>query len=240
MPYSKSCEQCGKTFDKPYTCSIANWEKRRFCTMACKSESQLGKPTWSKGKKFPSATPKQMIPCRICGNPTRYNGTKRHPYYNGLPCDNPDCIRQSQELRCSRMSARMVDDYATGKRKKIHHAWDNVQRISPEEIALTPFMQELGFIPQVKLLTNVHTNTLPRQFTLDFAELDQKLYVEIDGSVHRLRKERDARRDAMLAERGWRGFRIPSRRVRESFADVQSDIVSWLTFMSLEHIDNLT
>jgi hypothetical protein len=47
----KQCAVCSKTFTKPYTCSLKEWQTRRkFCSQACKKLSQVGKPTWSKGK----------------------------------------------------------------------------------------------------------------------------------------------------------------------------------------------
>lgn len=241
MQPTKPCEQCGKIFEKPYTCSRADWKRRRFCSMDCKKLSQVGQPSKTKGRKIPSTKPIQMLPCRICGKPTKYHGSPKSWQAGKVHCGDPICAEQSKQQKNEAIRARHTSDYATGKRKKVRHTWNTVQRISPEEIALTPFMQEHGFEPQFKLLTGVHTNTLPRQFVLDFALPSIKLYVEIDGSVHRLRKERDARRDAMLAQRGWRGLRITARRVRESPDDVKSDIALCLEIHELEaRIDNLT
>jgi very-short-patch-repair endonuclease len=90
-------------------------------------------------------------------------------------------------------------------------------------------MTELGFSPQYKVLTGVHTNKLPRMFRLDFAIPERKLYVEIDGSTHRLRKERDARRDAMLSDLGWLGLRIPSSQVENDIEVVKVRISLWLS-----------
>lgn len=49
-------------------------------------------------------------------------------------------------------------------------------------------------------------------FFIDIAWPDIKLAVELDGyEFHKDKKDRDARRDAFLSERGWRVYRIPSK-----------------------------
>lgn len=241
MSLTKPCEVCGAVFEKPASIGLSAWARRRFCSMGCKVDSQRGKAPWNKGQKRPSTKPKQMLPCRICGQPTTYHGTRRCHLYGMVHCGNPACAEESKRIKNDRISARHTNDYATGKREKVRHTWKGVQRVSPEEIALTPWLTDLGWEPQYHVNTGVHTNTLPRQFILDFALPDQKLYVEIDGSIHRLRKERDARRDAMLFERGWRGLRISARRVRESPDDVTFDIALWTDIHTrAAATDNLT
>lgn len=222
---SKSCEQCGAVFEKPRTCGRPEWEKRRFCSAACKANSQRGIPTWNKGLTSPSNA--QMVPCRICGQPTRYAGATKSPLLGKVHCGAPACAEQSKRIKNEAIRERAERDYASGQRKKIRHAWKHVQRVSPEELALTPWMESNGWVPQLHFNTGVHTNTLPRQFILDFALPAHKLYVEIDGSVHRLRKERDARRDKMMAEHGWEGLRIPVAAVRDDIESAKTAIEHW-------------
>jgi len=45
-------------------------------------------------------------------------------------------------------------------------------------------------------------------YTLDFAHIEAKINIEIDGSSHRHDIERDARRDVFLRANGWRVIRI--------------------------------
>lgn len=116
--------------------------------------------------------------------------------------------------------------YSSGARKAARNTWTKVEKISLEEKTLAPLLS--GWVPQYRVLTGVHTYRLPRLFLLDFAMPDRKVYVEIDGKVHRLRAERDARRDMMLAERGWVGLRIPAADVREDPHAVISRITKWL------------
>jgi hypothetical protein len=34
----KKCETCRVVFNKPYHCSLKNWEKTRFCSRRCKQD----------------------------------------------------------------------------------------------------------------------------------------------------------------------------------------------------------
>lgn len=47
-----------------------------------------------------------------------------------------------------------------------------------------------------------------RQFNLDFAHVEGKVNIELDGSSHKTTVEADAARDAILREMGWRVIRI--------------------------------
>ncbi len=227
MRETKTCPICGTVFERPRTCGLPEWEHRRFCSQGCKAASQKGKPTWNKGMSFPDQ-PKHFIPCRICGRPTRYVGTERARLYTLMHCDDPSCVEQSRQLKNERISTKARQMYADGSRRKID-GWRNVSQVSSEETALTPWFESLGWEVQYRFNTEVHTNKLPRQFQIDFALPASHLYVEIDGKSHRLRKERDARRDAMMAERGWQGLRFPARLVREDLDAAKSAIMNWIT-----------
>ena len=225
-PLTKICPTCGKEFLKPYNCGKPEWAKRQFCSQPCKSTSQLGKPSGMSGKRFPSKA--QKVPCRICKKPTRHNGTANSPLIGMIACKDPTCREVSKLLKNQRISRKATEMYANGDRSKIRHAWANVPRISPEEILLTPWLVSQGWISQHKVLTHVHTNTLPRMFRLDFALPEHKLYIEIDGNVHRLRKSVDARRDVILDTLGWKGLRIPAKTVRDDIQAIHEQILEWI------------
>lgn len=142
-----------------------------------------------------------------------------------IPCDDPICREKSRQLRNQHISEVAKQMYKSGERIASKEGWQNAPRISPEELALLPWMNTHGWVPQYKVLTGA-TNTLPSTFWLDFALPDRKLYVEIDGTVHRLpeRQAKDARRDAMLADLGWQGLRIAARAVREDIKAVKQQI----------------
>lgn len=50
-------------------------------------------------------------------------------------------------------------------------------------------------------------------YLIDFAFVDQKLGIELDGRIHETTVERDEKRDAILTKAGWKIVRIPSRMV---------------------------
>ena len=219
MKLTKSCLQCDSEFLKPPTRSKRNWEKSKFCSRKCKQTAQVGQPSPLKGTKTGKFYVKHFLPCRICGEPTKYSGTTRNKLYGMVHCGNPECADKSRQLKNERISEKAVDMYASGERVAVKDGWRNVKRISPEEELIFPWITAIGFVPQYKFLTGVHTNKLPRMFRLDFALPEHKLYIEIDGTVHRLKKKADTRRDSMMLERGWNGIRIPS-------SDVNNDIES--------------
>lgn len=218
----KPCETCGNTIVKPRTCGLPEWTGRRFCSPKCKAESQKGKATWNAGRRAESRAKK--LPCRICGNPTRYNGTKGRLALI-VRCDAPECIKQSRAIKNANLSANLKG------RRCGQGTWKSVALISPEELLLTKWFAEIGFTPQVKVRTNIIVNKHGAlTYRLDFASQPKKLYVEIDGSVHDRadRKSRDTRRDAILASLGWTGLRIPAEQVTRNPEQTKTEILHWL------------
>lgn len=227
MLLTKTCVQCGTEFPKPYTESRNRWDARKFCGSQCKADSQKGKPPWNLGLHSPSKA--QKLPCRICGEPTKYNGTKNTPNYGLVHCDKPECIEASRVLKNMRISTKHTAMIADGTKRVTQRGWNNVAKVSPEEITIAPWLESFGWIPQYKLLTGVHSFRLPRMFRLDFALPDHKLYIEIDGSVHKHKDRilRDERRNQMMDERGWIGLRVPSAQIRDDIEAVKRNIATW-------------
>jgi very-short-patch-repair endonuclease len=230
---TKSCENCGNQFSKPRTCGLPEWSGRRFCSQECKSLSQKGKTTWNKGLRSESNAKK--IPCRICGEPTSSHGTEKNHLYGMVHCGQPECAAESRKIKNENISKKALEMYASGERIALRTAWSNVQRVSQEEKLISPWLESLGWIPQYKFLTNVHTNKLPRMFRLDFALPYHKLHIEIDGSVHRLRKGSDARRDQMMADRGWSVLRIDANLVRTDIEAAKTLITNWASSLPVNH-----
>ncbi len=65
-------------------------------------------------------------------------------------------------------------------------------------------------------------------FVADFACAEARLIIEIDGIAHDMgdRPERDIRRDAMLAAKGWRVERVPAAQVLKDVKVVAEAIVA--------------
>lgn len=229
MVETKPCEICGTVIEKPFTCSRREWAKRRYCSRVCLGASKRGKPSWIAGREMPKTAPRH--PCRICGQPTKYLASNEK-LAGMVHCGRDECRAASQELKNQRIAERHRTDYATGKRARLRDNWSRVPLVSAEELLLSDWFTSLGWVAQHRVNTGVHTNKLPTQFRLDFALPDRLLYVEIDGSVHRLRKERDARRDAMLRERGWIGLRLPATLVRDDPEAAKRTVLDWIAQQS--------
>jgi very-short-patch-repair endonuclease len=228
MTEAKTCEICGNSFTKPSRVSYSLWEKRRYCSQICSRAAQLGQTTWTKDLK--DQIPPRGVPCRICGEPTRYYAKR---FIGMVHCAKPECVEASRAIKNQRLAENARIAFDAGTRQAAGQGWKPVPLVSKDETALTPWFESIGWVAQFKVNTGVHSFRLPRQFKLDFALPEKMLFVEIDGSSHRTpdRKERDARRDAMLAELGWRGLRIPASSVRD-LQSAQVTISTWLDCLS--------
>ena len=210
---SKLCAKCGVTFFKLPRHSAKTWETEvKYCQRACKTAAQTGAPSKKRGRKYPGNPAR--IPCRICGQPTPYFGTEKNKLWERVHCGAEACRQASLAIRNKRVSASKLASYRTGKTKRCRTTWNAVARVSPDEVRLREHLYPLGWVQQFKFVTGVTASSgMPRCFWLDFALVDKKLCIEIDGSSHRLWPERYQRRDAMLAERGWKTLRLASDEV---------------------------
>lgn len=69
-------------------------------------------------------------------------------------------------------------------------------------------------------------------YFIDFAFVNAKVAIEIDGSQHWLNNDRisrDAKKDKILVENGWRVMRIPEFQLREHYIDTINDILLFLS-----------
>ena len=215
------CEHCDKLFAKPYTISRKEWSTTRFCSSECKNLHQIGRPNGKLGWRKPISEA-QFIPCRICGEPTKYAGSPNHPYYNLLRCNKPTCIKESKQRKNESIKTTALRMYADGTRRRLTSNWDGIIRVSAEELLLKEKLEKDGWQSQYKFLTGLEGLNVPRTFWLDFAKPEKRLCLEIDGSVHRLNHVilKDRRRDGILRDQGWQVLRITSKIVRndpESF-----------------------
>jgi hypothetical protein len=91
MEYKKDCLSCGKTFNKPYSCSKKNFEVRtKYCSMACKNVKGERNGCW-KGDNIQKDSihcwvarewgiPKK---CELCGteNSPKFEWSKKNHTY---------------------------------------------------------------------------------------------------------------------------------------------------------------
>lgn len=220
----KRCIQCNATFTKPNTCGLPEWARRKFCSVRCKSLSQRNRKPWNFGLHRESRA--QRMPCRICGNPTKYHGTHRNHLSTMVHCDLPACVEESRTLKNSRIR------HALKGRRLSNGSWNLIPTISSEEVAIQPYFVALGFVPQFPINTGVKSGhgRGHYRYCLDFAHPQRKLYIEIDGSSHRHmdRQIRDQRKDTILSSLGWRGVRISSKEIHEHIDYVCQRVQSWV------------
>jgi very-short-patch-repair endonuclease len=97
-------------------------------------------------------------------------------------------------------------------------AWRQKNMSYPEEMFLK-FLTERGYAD--KFLIQREFSVFP--YFIDFAFVDLKIAIEIDGSQHLLqeRKAKDELKDALLIENGWRVIRIAESSVKEDWDSIQ-------------------
>ena len=101
---------CGREFEKPYKCSLKNWnERKKFCSIVCRVQYMK---TYMLGNKNPIGTKhtyewKQHMSKRMSGeshpqwkgNDVKYNAFHRwlnKTYGKPTYCQNPDCVYPRQ------------------------------------------------------------------------------------------------------------------------------------------------
>lgn len=106
--------------------------------------------------------------------------------------------------------------YADGSRKA-------ARGVSPREQILAPHLLPHGFGTRLRWFEGAMC------FELDFAHIDRKLNVEIDGPEHRWPKRvaKDNARDEALAVRGWKILRVANADVDESPERVAERVLVW-------------
>ena len=97
-------------------------------------------------------------------------------------------------------------------------AWRQKNMSYPEEMFLK-FLNERGYAD--KFLIQREYSIFP--YFIDFAFVDLKIAIEIDGSQHLLseRKAKDELKDALLIENGWRVIRIAESSVKKDWDSIQ-------------------
>lgn len=203
-PETKHCETCGTEFPRPPRYPAKLWTSRRFCSQKC----------WAAAKSAAAKAQQRTVTCTICGRTVR----SRHPTQK--TCGDDACKRAHRRLHAGpALSARLKADYASGARQPS-------DGVSVREKALWPLLAPQGWLWRLRWAEEGGT------FELDFADMERKLNVEIDGPEHRWHRggrgpERDQVRDAELVRRGWRVLRIANEDVDESAELVAERIAVW-------------
>lgn len=91
-----------------------------------------------------------------------------------------------------------------------------VQRTSSLEVRLQQQITDANLpVPRLE-----HYPILDRDFRLDFAWVDRKLYVEVQGMAHRIKGKfrADIEKRALLTLAGWRGLEVGGAEIRSGKA----------------------
>lgn len=107
-------------------------------------------------------------------------------------------------------------------------AWRKRNLPSYPEKCFIKFLQDNGY----DKLYHVEREYSVFPFYIDFAFVDIKLAVEIDGSQHILeydRIKRDKEKDNTLIEQGWKVLRISENAVKNDWADIKKNLDLFLT-----------
>lgn len=209
----KTCIQCGAIIERPDPFKSSAWAKRKFCNLQCKGAHMRGKPSKKKGMKFPQGHfGGKFCDCRICGAPTKYRYAEK--LVGKVHCGSEACAAESARIKRDRLHATIDAKREAGDYDHLTGGWENVPACPDGERGLIPFMTELGFVHQYLVVTG----TQSKHYRLDFAHLEKKIDVEIDGSSHRRhdRKERDAIRDEYFQSRGWTVMRFSEKEAKEN------------------------
>lgn len=229
---TKICAKCGKSFTKRPTCSAKDWKTQRYCSCRCHYDAAIGVPSPKRGKTFPEickrhAENRKYVRCRICKRKTKYTVLhSKNPNANLKHCGRPKCAQRVREIKNERIRKTHLRMYRTGERLPCRTTWSKypgMRNESPEEATMHDWFVGQGWKSQLLVKTGlVCKHGEPGWYILDFANPNHLLYVEIDGTSHRFKKESDAKRDRILANLGWTGLRVPALLVRQNILRTQA------------------
>ena len=157
--------------------------------------------------------------CRFCERsfPRKESKSFHENYCPKNPNRVPWKGRPIPEEERKRISESMKKAHAEGRAHNIGECrWNN-----------EPSYPEKWFMEMSKNegINQNYTRECPfHKFSLDFAWLDSKKVIEIDGEQHHRdtkQKERDVEKDRLLAEEGWKELRI-------DWSDICNDTKNWI------------
>jgi very-short-patch-repair endonuclease len=133
----------------------------------------------------------------------------------------PDSFKHSEESKIRLSKIRL--EYMKNNPDKT--AWRKSNMSYPEKIFYNK-LKELKL--DKKHLIVREKSEFP--YFIDFAFINEKLAVEIDGSQHNLpeRKKKDDKKDKLLKEKGWRVFRVTAKEVNIDTYNVIDNLLKFL------------
>ena len=214
----RECPQCHKIF----ICADGGKESKTTCSCICSNlyfvESRKSK---DRDKKISEAlidinskrNPIQQAKCKQCDNIFDIKGKVK---FCSRICANI-FIRNDEQAKANHLKA-VRDRVKRGE----HPGWkvrSGATPSFPEKVTME-ILEEL----QVSNITREHR---AGRWYIDFADLDRKIALEIDGSQHDLpqQKASDEKKDEYLKQDGWAIFRIRWKKLtKESRASLKEEI----------------
>ena len=186
-------------------------------------QARLGNKNWL-GKKHSEETKEKMRNSHL-GNTyalgKKHSGESNEKNRKGrLGKKHSD--ESKEKMRDAHSTPEAVERSRTNIVKLIEDGkigWGSIShKESYPEKCFREFIESLGYIKGRGFFQNYHVGS----YWLDFAFVDEKRYVEIDGEQHLQdwHIEHDKKRDEWFQEQGWVGIRIPAKRLKEFLCGV--------------------
>lgn len=151
------------------------------------------------------------VPKCACGKECKH----KDGLYFSKTCGNKECTRKIQ--RESHLKWMKENPEKT--------AWRKSNMSYPEKVFLS-YLEESGISDN--FLIEREKSVFP--YFIDFAFVDLKIAIEIDGSQHleEKRKKSDEKKDKLLLSKGWRVLRITAKQVLENKRETIDQVNSFI------------
>jgi very-short-patch-repair endonuclease len=211
------CEKCNKDF-----------EKRSAYIGHCSSHNRG--ESYKKGRKKIKDIEIISLDCKYCG--TSFSDSKKLGGHTGGCKLNPNYKNRNEKLSNIGKNKRLSDEtkkkISTSRKKfldenpgSIPYLLNHSSKESyPEKLFRLKLEKEniIGWIQEYPIL----------RYSLDFAFIDKKINIEIDGGTHKINTvlKKDMERDLILKEMGWKIIRIDANTIKNNIDDVFNSIIT--------------
>jgi very-short-patch-repair endonuclease len=142
--------------------------------------------------------------CKYCNNDVKI---RSGGYKLSVLCDSQECLTKSRKDKMTPQVRKILS------RKRLDYMKENPEKTAWRTKTIS-YPEKLFLNKLYELKWNEKFNIVREEpifpYFIDFAFIDLKIAVEIDGSQHKLeeRKQSDIKKDKLLKKNGWRVLRI--------------------------------
>lgn len=173
------------------------------------------------------------VPCDVCGkhiNTTRYNTAKIYRCYT---CENKRAVDNNKIKKLAIERVEFEESQESGVDYDHYHRFESaVWNLEPKYLfaiqEAEKFRDKFGSVPEVLAcveLLYIGARVIPQQkvgsYSVDFCLPDEKVVIEIDGSLYHANKDKEYRRDLVLMNAlgsNWEIKHIPAESVKKNHA----------------------